>query len=91
MMSAQTHFSHPMETPTSTIDIDLELEDVDFVKMQLLECREKLNNPLFREAKVNPYVKILAVIQEALHVHSAATLTGQLRKQLEAKRDESAR
>ena len=55
---------------------------------KLVEYQEKLNNPLFSERQVGPYVKIVAGIQEALAEHTWVTLAGPLRKQLQPNREE---
>ena len=65
----------------------LDPADLDFLKNKAEECKEKQNNPLLCEGQVNPYIKLIVVLEQSLREGKTMARTKPLRKQLQADRE----
>ena len=68
-------------------NIHLDPADMDFLKRKSDECKGTQNNAPLSEAQVDPYIKIVVVLEQALREGSATVLTKSPRTQLQADRE----
>ena len=60
---------------------------MEFLSKKVEECNGKRDNLVVQEVKVNPYIKVIAVLEQSQREGSGTALTEQLRKQLQADRE----
>ena len=51
---------------TPPFDVHLDSADMVFMKKKLVKCNERQKNALLSEAQVDPYSKIVAVLEQTL-------------------------
>ena len=64
--------------------VHLDPDDMDFLKKESEECKGRQKNALVSEWQTEPYVKIVAPLEQALDEANATALTKPLRTQLQA-------
>ena len=65
-MSAQRPISCSTVSAPLPFNVHLDPADLDFLKKRAEECKEKQKNPLLGEGQANPYVKIVATLEQSL-------------------------
>ena len=86
-MSTQAPVSIPTVAPTPPFKVHLDPADMDFLKIKSEECKARQKNTLLSEGQSNPYVKIIAALEQALREGSATPLIKPLQTQLQAHRE----
>ena len=74
-MSVQSPISIPMESPPSPFNVTLDLEDMEFLKEKLVECKGKQDNALYSIGKPNPYIVVVGVLEQSLPEGTGVALT----------------
>ena len=87
MMSAQVQISSSMVNPSPPFNVHHDSADVVFLKKKAEECKEKQKNPLLGEGQTNPYIKIVAALEQSLREGTGNALTKPLRTLLLAVRE----
>ena len=85
--SVQSPISSPMVSPPPPFNVHLDLADMEFLRKKAEECKGRQGKILVEEWKVNPYTKIIAVLEQSQREGMRTPLTEPLRKQLQADRE----
>ena len=60
---------------------------MEFLNKKVEDCKGRQGNVLLEEGKVNPYIKIMAALEQSLREGTGTALTKPLRTQLQADRE----
>ena len=77
----------PKVNPPPPFNDHLDPADMEFLRKKVEECKSRKGKIELEEGKVNPYFKIIAVVQQFQREGMRTVLTEPLRKQLQADRE----
>ena len=81
MTSVQSPISSPMVSPPPPFNVHLDIADMEFVSKKAEECKGRQSKILVQEGKENPYIKIVAVLEQSQRERMGTALTEPLRMQ----------
>ena len=85
--SIQVPFSIPVPSPPPIFHTHMDGADMEFLQKKLGECKGRRENPLFSAVRPNPYIKIVAVLEQSPRDGSGAARTEPLLKQVQTDRE----
>ena len=60
----QSPISSPIVSPPPNFNVHLDLADMEFLRLKVEECKGRQGKTLVEEGKVNPYTKIIALLEQ---------------------------
>ena len=73
--SVQSPISSPMVSPPPAFNVHLDPADIEFLRKKVEECKGRQGKILVEEGKVNPYTKIIAVLEQSQREGMGTALT----------------
>ena len=83
----QGPISSPMVSPSPPFNVHLDPADMEFLSKKAEGFKGKQSRLEVQEGKANPYIKLIAVLEQSQREGIGTALTEQLRKQLQADRE----
>ena len=84
MTSVQSPISTPVVSPSPPFNVHLDIADMEFLSKKAQECKARQSKFEVQEGKVNPYIKIIAVLEQSQREGTGTALSEPLRMQLQA-------